>query len=62
MWDAFLFHFSELCSYKVCVSIADCSETSVLRLRSLRPYVPLRQTPSENASAIDTQVVEEHIF
>ena len=32
--------------------IADCSEASVLRLRSLQPYVPLRRTPSESASAI----------
>ena len=34
------------------MSVADCSETSVLRLCTLQPYVPLRRGPSESGSAI----------
>ena len=37
---------------KPCVSVADCSESSVLRSCILGPYVPLRRTPSESVSAI----------
>ena len=37
---------------KPCMSVADCSESSVLRSCTLGPYVPLRRTPSESVSAI----------
>ena len=37
------------------MSVADCSESSVLRARTLSPYVPLRRTPSESVSATDIQ-------
>ena len=37
---------------KPCMSVADCSESSVLRSCTLGPYVPLRRTPSESGSAI----------
>ena len=36
---------------KARMSVADCSESSVLGTRTLSPYVPLRRTPSESVSA-----------
>ena len=33
------------------LSVADCNEASVLRLRILQPYVPLHRGPSESVSA-----------
>ena len=48
----FLFLFGIVFPTRSICLIADCSESSVLRARTLDPYVPLRRTPSESVFAI----------